>query len=353
MSARSPSSASSASSMQLAVQADQLENVSAPELCRQLLGHEQVMSVLQRQLEAGRLPGGILLHGPRGIGKATLAFEFARRVLERTGDEDPERVREQVAAGAHPNLFVMRRVARERSPGFYSGIRVDEVRGALQRLHQTRGRAGHRIVIVDSIDDCNANAANALLKTLEEPPAQTHMLLISHRPGQLLPTIRSRCQAHPMRPLSDPQVREILQFHGSGESSKRIDLAVSHAGGRPRRGLEMLGLPDSRILNDFSRWLEAPLKGGGEELLKIAETLANPKNSREAGFAREMVLDWIAREARQAATDPGEGRRRVASANELWEKANTLFEQTDSFNLDLRQSLTILLDEISAYAQTR
>ena len=135
-------------------------------------------------LDAARLRGGILLHGPRGIGKATLAFDFARAVFARTGDESPDHIAAQVAAGAYPNLRVLRKAVRDTGKGFYTAIRVEEVRGLIGDSRMTRGRAGFRIVIVDSIDDCNPSSANALLKILEEPPAgQTLFLLVSHRPG--------------------------------------------------------------------------------------------------------------------------------------------------------------------------
>ncbi len=119
------------------------------------------MATLVERLAAGRLPGGILIHGPRGIGKATLAFDIARRIFAHTGDESPEHIAAQVAAGAYPNLFVMRKAARETGKGYYTAIRVEEVRRFIEELRMTRGRAGHRIALVDPIDDCNDSSANA------------------------------------------------------------------------------------------------------------------------------------------------------------------------------------------------
>src|SRR5690606_37257728 len=103
-----------------------------------------------------------------------------------------------------------RKAPRETGKGFYTAIRVEEVRGLIEEVRMTRGRAGFRIVIVDSIDDCNASSANALLKILEEPPAETLFVLVSHRPGGLLPTIRSRCRSIALRPLADDDVRRII-----------------------------------------------------------------------------------------------------------------------------------------------
>lgn len=330
------------------VEADHIEGVDEPQYTSDLVGHVDLSKMLLQQSGQGRLPGGLLLHGPRGIGKATLAFKLAREVLAATGDEDAVRVDEQVFSGAHPNLYVLRRVARESGTGFYNEIRVNEVRGALAKLQQTRGRAGHRFLIVDAVDDCNINAANALLKTLEEPPADTHIILVSHRPGRLLPTIRSRCQAHAMRPLDDTHVQEILDRDDIEQG--QLEMAISYAGGRPRRAFEALGMGDSAMLKDLSNWLQAPQKNPPQDLLKLSEALANKKLGMESSFAREMVLDWIVAEAKTVASASVKNISCLASVNQLWEKANKLFEQTDSYNLDVRQGLIILFDEIVTHA---
>ena len=333
------------------MEADGLEGVAPPETVQTLLGHGALFAHLEGHANQGRLPGGLLLHGPRGIGKATFAFALARKILIATGDESEHRVREQVAAGVHPNLQVLRRVLREKSSGYYSEIRVDEVRAVLRKLHQTRGRAGNRLLIIDAVDDCNINATNALLKTLEEPPAQTHIILISHRPGRLLPTIRSRCQAYPLRPLETGQVQEILLT--SGAADELIKRVVPLAGGRPRRGFEALGMNENDILADLVSWLDAPQVTGVTMMMKTAEALANKKNITEAGFAREMILDWIAKEARLAVRDIAEFPSRLASINKLWEKANNVFIQTDTYNLDMRQSFITLLDDIANHVQNK
>jgi DNA polymerase-3 subunit delta' len=162
---------------------DQLAGVPLPEHRQRVIGHDAPRADILDALAAARLPGGMLLYGPRGIGKATLAFDIARQIFSRTGDETPEHVAAQVAAGAYPNLRVLRKAPRETGKGFYTAIRVEDVRGLIEESRMTRGRAGFRIVIVDSIDDCNPSSANALLKILEEPPLETLFMLVSHRPG--------------------------------------------------------------------------------------------------------------------------------------------------------------------------
>jgi len=330
-------------------EADQLDGTVIPEQnLAPVMGHEAAQTHLAGILAAERLPGAILLHGPAGIGKATLAFQFARQILRRTGDEDAHRVDEQVTAGSHPNFFVLRRQPKE-GRGFYTVIRVDEVRELRERLHQTRGRSGHRVAVVDAIDDCNPNAANALLKTLEEPPPQTLFLLVSHRPGLLLPTIKSRCLGIAVRPLADVDVRTVLAGQRP-DAGAALDRAVELAEGRPRRGFEALALSADGALTALRNWLKAPDAGRSAAHLGIADALIAEAGGAETSFAREIIIDWLAAEAHAAAVGGPAARRRLASANDLWDKAHALFADTDELNLDARQTLIAILDAIRAHA---
>jgi DNA polymerase-3 subunit delta' len=329
-------------------EADQLENVLPPELNPgPVVGHEPASRHLAQILSADRLPNAILLHGPYGIGKATLAFQLARQILAETGDEDAHRVDEQVLAGSHPNLFVLRKSPKE-GRGFYTVIRVDEVRDIKERLQRTRGRAGHRVAIVDSIDDCNPSAANAMLKTLEEPPAATVFILVSHRPGMLLPTIKSRCLSVPLRPLADDDVRSVL---GAQRPGKSLDHAVELAEGRPRRGFEALALGAEGALTALREWLRSPLGGPDAAHLAIADALIAEAGGAQGSFARELITDWLAAEARDAALAGVSARQRLASANELWDKAHALFADAEELNLDARQTLVGVLDAIRAHVR--
>jgi len=321
---------------------DQLAGVPLPESRTSVIGHAAARANIMSTLEAARLPSGIMLHGPRGIGKATLAFDIAREVFARTGDESPEHVAAQVAAGAYPNLRVLRKAARDTGKGFYTAIRVEEVRGLIEESRMTRGRAGFRIVIVDAIDDCNPSSANALLKILEEPPAETLFLLISHRPGGLLPTIKSRCHAVALRPLSDADVRAIVP--------DATDAAIELAAGVPRRAYEATAMGEDKGLTALHGWLRAPGNGAAAVYLAVADVLAAEKDGAGYAFGKQMLLDWIAGEARNAAQSGA--KPRLASAGELWEKANALFADAEEYNLDARQTLISLFDAIRRHAQT-
>jgi len=327
-----------------------LPDILSPERRQRARGHDQARAAILNQLAERRLPGAILLHGPQGIGKATFAFELAAAILTATGDEEPHRVEEQIAALSHPNLFLLRRRPRD-SKGYYTVIRVEDVRELRDSLQHTRGRAGHRIAIIDSIDDCNPSAANALLKTLEEPPAETIFLLISHRPGQLLPTIRSRCHNLALRPVGAAAVRSILVEHDPALGQVELDRAVALAGGRPRRAFETLALAPESALGALQAWLANPAQHPAGVSLKLADALGADSQGIELAFAREMLDDWIADEARNAALPPLD-RRRLASANELWDKAHTLFAEADSINLDMKQTLVAVFDAIRKHVAT-
>jgi DNA polymerase III subunit delta' len=319
---------------------DQILGVPLPEGRSEVFGHEAARALL----DLDRLPNALLLHGPRGIGKATLAFDLARAIFAKTGDETPDHIAAQVAAGGYPNLRVLRKAPRETGKGFYTAIRIDEVRGLIEESRLTRGRAGFRIVVVDSIDDCNPSSANALLKILEEPPADTLFMLISHRPGGLLPTIRSRSRSVALRPLSDADVRRVL---GDRQGT---DTAISLAHGRPRRAFEALGLGDDAGLTALQGWLRAPTNGAASVYLTIADGLASDKAGSAYAFGKEMLSDWIAEECQAAAL--ATAKPRLASAQALWDKATVLFADAEEYNLDARQTLISLLDAIRRHAQS-
>jgi DNA polymerase-3 subunit delta' len=319
---------------------DQLDNVPLPESRSEVVGH----AVARTQLDLDRLPNAILLHGPRGIGKATLAFDIARQIFNRTGDETPAHIAAQVAAGGYPNLSVLRKAPRDTGKGFYTAIRVEEVRALIGEAHLTRGRAGFRIVIVDAIDDCNPSSANALLKILEEPPPEILFILISHRPGGLLPTIRSRCRSIALRPLTDSEVRTVV---GDGDG---LDTAITLAGGRPRRAYEALALGADAGLTALQEWLGAPGRDPAQVHLAIADALASDKAGAAFAFGKDMLTDWISEEAKNAAKSGA--KPRLASAQALWDKATALFGDAEEYNLDARQTLISLLDAIKGHAQT-
>ncbi len=183
--------------------ADEEEPVPEPRATHVLLGQAEAEREFLHAFDTGRPAHAWLITGRQGIGKATLAFRLARTIL--SGDapdaHDPEAALfRRVAAGGHADLLVVERAVDEKSGKRRAEITVDDVRGVREFLSKTPAEGGWRVVVIDSADQMNTNAANAVLKILEEPPSRAMLLLLAHNPGRLLPTIISRCRRLPGKP---------------------------------------------------------------------------------------------------------------------------------------------------------
>lgn len=202
-----------------------------------LFGHEQAERYLSDAFVSGTLPHGLLISGPRGIGKATLAFQFARRLLSEGCD--PQATARRMAAGSHADLLVTEPLFDSKKDEFSSEITVEQARHVSEFLSKTPGESAWRVVIIDSIDQLNANAANAILKILEEPPAQSLLMLISHSPGLLLPTIRSRCQKLRLQPLDERHFARAVSHVLPHVPAERLEALAELSGMAPGLVAEM------------------------------------------------------------------------------------------------------------------
>lgn len=190
-----------------------------PKSAENLYGHEDAQAILTRDMASGKLPHGWIFSGGEGIGKATLAYRFARALLagktnlHMTAD-DP--VFRRVAAGSHTDMLVIEPLYDPKKADKNRIINVEQVREIGEFLSLTPGESERRVVIIDPADALNNNAANAILKILEEPPPQAVIILISHNSGRLLPTIRSRCRLLKLKPLQNEDFTHVMRQMAPG-----------------------------------------------------------------------------------------------------------------------------------------
>lgn len=338
--------------------------VPAPRENASLSGHEAAEQALLKAFTSGRLPHGLLITGPHGIGKATLAYRFARFLLSQEGDGGgglfapatpaslalpPEHpVFRRVASSGHADLLTVERGIDPKRKRERTEIVVEDTRAIAGFLRLTPAEGGWRIVIVDTADEMNRNAANAVLKILEEPPDRAILILVSDNPGRLLPTIRSRCRRLSLRPLSDSLMAELLDRYrpdlsahdraallelAEGSIGHAIELAEQHGLTTYRRLLELLGrLPelDGNALHAFadsvSRW-------GADDAFRVFSELMPATLARAITKAAEPGAE----EGRDAVLIKLLRRRGLDRWVEVWEKITELFAQADAVNLDRKQ----------------
>ncbi len=327
---------------------DSQDGIADPRQSRLLVGHDRALGELLSAWQSGRMHHGWLLSGPRGIGKATLAIHFASHVLRNGTQFDREmpadRVHSQIAAGAHPNLLHLRRALRDDGKAWRTRLTVDEIRRTLRFFNASAGEAGFRVCIVDTADDMNENAANALLKILEEPPPRTIFLVLASTPGGLLPTIRSRCQALALRPLDEADLAAVLHYLGIEANSADIALATKLAGGSARRAILLLQEKGVDLYRRFVRLAGDPARPDWGAIHQLAGELAPVAAEGRFRLFIDLAHDFVARRIRgegepegvQPSVRPTDISALVGWC-EVWEKTARSVAVADSWNLDRKQ----------------
>jgi len=216
------------------------------------LGQDEQIAAFLDAARSGRMHHAWLLAGPQGIGKAGFAQAAARWLLaaaagpavpqDRLDVPEDHPVAALLDAGSHPDFKLLERLSKANSEELARSITVDQVRGLQPLFATTPSLSPRRVVLIDAIDDLERSAANALLKNLEEPPAGTIFLLVSHAPGRLLPTIRSRCRLLRFGPLEDESVRVALRRALPEAEDAELDALVAVANGAPGNALRFAGL---------------------------------------------------------------------------------------------------------------
>jgi len=325
--------------------ADQLIGVPPPEMQQVLHGHADAQHQLLEAYNNGKLHHAWLIAGQKGIGKSTFAFDIARKLFTLSGNETPERVAEMVATGAHPNLKVIRRAFNHKTGKFAAQTGVEVVRDAMRFFQTSAAIQGLRVCIVDSIDDLNANAANALLKTLEEPPANALFLLTCNQLGRTLPTIRSRCRLLRLGVLSDQDVAAVVKQIVGPEAQGQLPSILEIARGRPRKALEAVMASSDPTLQALGMWLQQPTPAGDGQLLQLGASIAQSKDEAVWPMALEMLENAIAWRIKHLAITDRQNPV-LAKALSVWEKTGEQLRDQAVFNLDKKQTIIMILDAI-------
>jgi DNA polymerase-3 subunit delta' len=295
---------------------------------------------------------GWILAGPKGIGKGGFARAMALRLLadaagppvEENGLAVPDHhpVRRLIEASAHPDYAEL--APLEKDGVTARNISVDQVRG-LQRLTQSApSLSPRRVVVIDSPDDLERGAANALLKTLEEPPTDMLFLLVSHAPGRLLPTIRSRCRTLRFDPLDAATMRAVLKATDETLSPQEMDALVRAGEGSPGQALRYAGLNLSDIEQSL-QLLATQGDAGNRQRLALAKALALKSAKPRYEAFLERAPAFIAQAAR---TRQGPA---LGQALDHWEKARHLAGGAVILSLDPAAVVFELAGHVAALAQ--
>lgn len=291
----------------------------------------------------GRMPHAWLIGGPRGIGKATLAYRMARFVLAHPDPAasavqkgtslhlDPEHpVARRVAAQAQGDLLVLVRTINEKTGKLRQDIQVDDVRRTVSFFGSTAGEGGWRVALVDSVDELNDEGANALLKVLEEPPRRALLLLVSHSAHRVLPTIRSRCRMLALRPLSQDDVaRAAAAATGAKADDANVKVAAAIAEGSVGRALALLDSDALDLRERINALLERLPTVDPRALHALGDRIAGTEAAPLAAFVA-TVNGWLSKRL-SARVHERAHLDRIANA---WEKVSLASREAEIFNLD-------------------
>lgn len=344
---------------------DRVEGWPAPEEQPAWFGDPGPERALLEAYRSGRMHHAWLIGGPKGVGKATLAYRFARFVLD---NPDPITATEatdltvpqtsaafrKVANRAHPNLLILERPWDEKNGRFRTDLTVGEIRKTVSFFGSTSGEPGWRIAIVDPADDMNASSANALLKVLEEPPQRSLFLLVSHAPGRLLPTIRSRSRRLDVFPLSSGAITQAIRNHG--DDPEDVELAAALAEGSLRRAITLLESGGIGTYRDLTKVLASLPRVDIDAMHAFADSVSRRGNEDVwVGFV-ELLGGWLNRRVRgeQEPDSTAPAAPAVAAAPlerwaEVWENLRRSVAETDALNLDRKRAvLSILMSLVRA-----
>ncbi len=297
---------------------DRLEGAPHPRETVHLYGQEAGEAAFLSAFASGRLPHAWLITGPRGIGKATFAWRAARFLLATPPDDgglfgappppadlsvDPELpVSRQVRALTHPGIFLLRRGWDEKRKDLKTQITIDETRKLKGFFNLSSTDGGRRVVIIDDADEMNPNAANALLKVLEEPPQGAVMFLISHQPFRLLPTIRSRCRVLRLQPLGPRDLDQALMAAGGQAAESSATALAELAGGSVGAAMQLTSHNGLALYGEITALLRDLPRMSRPRAIALCDAASARAGDRRFDLTVTLLDLFLARLARAGTT---------------------------------------------------
>jgi DNA polymerase III subunit delta' len=312
-----------------------------------MIGHDEAWRQFSSALASGKLHHGWILAGPRGLGKASFALRAAAALV------DPDnRYASMIERGSHPDILIVKRLVKdtskngeetEESAELKRSITVDQIRQLQGSLTTRPGLADKRAIIIDAADDLERGGANALLKSLEEPPVGTYFLLVSHASDRLLPTIRSRCQTLRFEVLNDVDMAVALEYAVPDASASDIETLVRAGNGAPGQAMDFLGLDFEKVENAMTSIMRTGDRNN-QVRSALAEQLAlKAAQPRYEAFLRRTPA-LIAENARKMDSST------VLNATKAWDEANALASRAVALSLD-KQSVVFQMSSLLASLQ--
>ena len=359
---------------------DQIEGYPHPKFTKTLFGHETQEKEFIDCYKSGKLHHGWLITGAKGIGKATLAWRLARFILTQPikgfnenslfGDTSKQyhteldekskgSIETRILAESEPRLSVTRRGFDEKRKKFRSNIRVDEIRQLNSFFSLSVSDGGSRVAIIDCVDELNINAANALLKTLEEPPKDTIFLLINHNPGGVLETIRSRCRELRLTNLSENNLLSALKQINLTLPEKDKEIYSLLASGSVGNSILLLKHDGANLYRSILSFLNGLPNIKGFELEKFVSTFEGIKNRERLEVLIELLNIAIARISKSGILGTNFTNQALMDENDIFQKLcpNPIFakkwaELAQAQSKNLSHGLSVNLDPGSLILDT-
>src|SRR5208282_3330741 len=321
--------------------ASEPEEAPAPRMTDVLFGHADSEAALLAAYRGGRIPHAFLLMGPKGIGKATLAYRMARFVLAHPDPADPavqaatslavdpgHPVARRMAVQAQGDLLIIERTPNEKGI-LRQQIAVEHVRRTVSFFGATAGEGGWRIAIVDAVDELNRSGANALLKVLEEPPQRALLLLVCHSAARVPATLRSRCRVMTLRPLAQTEVAAALAAavgHASGDPQIKAAAAAAAAEGSVGRALAFLDEGALALRQRSLDQLDRLPALDSNALHGLGDALAGTDPQPLAAFV-DTINAWLSQRLDRNQTEIA----RMARLAEAWERINQAARDAETY----------------------